>query len=442
MKINVPLTLLLFCTFTVRPGMSQNSDVKEVIHENYEYVEELYKYLHANPELSLQEVKTSERLAEELSKLGFTVTEGVGGHGIAALLENGDGPVVLFRSDLDALPMREETDVSFASTKKAVTADGQETYVMHACGHDMHMATMVGTARVLTELKDQWSGTLIFVGQPAEEILVGARAMIADGLFERFPEPDYMLALHVNSALESGHVGFSSGYAYANVDMGEIIVKGRGGHGAYPELTVDPVVMAAKLVIDLHSTINRETPATEPVNISIGSIQGGSAANIIPDKVTMKIAINTHNPAVRENLIRRMKEKMQATGIAAGLPESEWPELILNENSRVASVYNDPDLSEKVRQTFVEILGKENVHETLPFMYGEDFGEFNNEKPHIPAVLFGLGAIASEIITDPEVDIGNIPSTHSPMFLPDIEPTLRTGIFTASHAIMDLLSQE
>src|SRR5690625_1534275 len=280
MKTNTSLTLLLFFTFYVRLGMSQNPDVKELIHDNYEYVEQLYKYLHANPELSLQEEKTSERLVEELTKLGFIVTEGIGGHGIADLFENGDGPVVLFRSDLDALPMREETDVPFASTKKAITADGQETYVMHACGHDMHMATMVGTARVLTELKDQWSGTLIFVGQPAEEILVGARAMIADGLFERLPEPDYMLALHVNSALESGHVGFSPGYAYANVDMGEIIVKGRGGHGAYPDLTVDPVVMAAKLVIDLHTTISRETAATEPVNISIGSIQGGSAANI------------------------------------------------------------------------------------------------------------------------------------------------------------------
>jgi len=442
MKLKVFLTFLLFCTCQITEALSQKSDILHVIDENYDDMEELYKYFHANPELSLQEEKTAERLGRELSRLGFSVTEKVGGHGIVAVYENGGGPVVLFRSDLDALPMKELTEVPFASTKKAITADGQETYVMHACGHDMHMTTMVGTAHVLTELKEQWSGTLVFIGQPAEEVLVGARAMIADGLFERFPLPDYMLALHVNSALESGQVGFSSGYAYANVDMGEIIVHGRGGHGAYPELTVDPVVMAAKLVMDLHSTISRETPATEPVNISIGSIQGGSAANIIPDQVRMNIAINTHNPAIRENLIRRMEEKLKAAGMAAGLPESKWPEFILNENTRVASVYNDPALSKKLRHTFNQVLGEENVHETLPFMYGEDFGEYNHAKPDIPGVLVGVGAISPKSFVGSEKDFSTIPSTHSPLFLPDLEPTLRTGILTASHAIMDLMRKE
>lgn len=433
-KIN---TLILVFKLICSSAAFGQTQVENIIDDEYDYLDALYKHFHAHPELSLQEQNTSQRLAGELRQLGFTVSERVGGYGIVGVLENGDGPVILVRSDMDALPMREETGVPFASTQIATRPDGQESYVMHACGHDLHMAVMVGTAKVLTELKGRWQGTLVFIGQPAEELLSGARAMIADGLFERFPVPDYMLALHVNSAMPSGQVGFSSGYAYANVDMGEIIVRGRGGHGAYPDLTIDPIVLASKLVLGLQTLISREVSALEPANLSIGSIQGGSSANIIPNEVVLQVALNVHNNEIREQLIRRIHEMLEGAGVAAGLPEEDWPRLILNEDTRVASVYNDPELGNKLKNTFNSILGEKNVLETRPFMYGEDFGEYNNARPDIPGVLFGIGSIKPE---DMEGDLTDIPSTHSPEYLPDIEPTLRTGILTMSGAVLDLLA--
>lgn len=439
-KIKIFIAVFIFACLSVQTIFCQTAAISEIIDDQYHLLVDLYKHFHENPELSLQEKNTSQKLAGELRQLGFAVTEEVGGYGIVAVYENGDGPVVLVRSDMDALPMREETGVPFASTTISKTTDGSETYVMHACGHDMHMTTMVGTARVLKQLKNQWSGTLVFIGQPAEELLSGARAMIRDGLFERFPVPDYMLALHVNSAMASGQVGFSSGYAYANVDMGEIIVKGRGGHGAYPDLTIDPVVIASKLVLDLQTLISREVSAIDPANISIGSIHGGSSANIIPNEVRMEIALNVHNENTRQRLIKRIEEKLQAAGIAAGLPEQEWPQLIFNEDTRVASVYNDPDLGEQVCSTFERVLGRENVHETLPFMYGEDFGEYNHAMPEIPGLLFGVGSISPKALEAAEAGFEEIPSTHSPKYLPDTKATLHTGILTMSSAILDLMS--
>ncbi|MCC5907155.1 MAG: amidohydrolase [Balneolaceae bacterium] len=438
MKNFISVLIFLFVFSNIVFG--QSDVINNVINDHFESLEELYKHFHANPELSLQEENTSRRLAEELRQLGFSVTEQVGGHGIVAVYENGDGPVILVRSDMDALPMREETGVPFASTATAITVEGEETYVMHACGHDLHMAAMVGTANVMLQKKDQWNGTLVFIGQPAEELFLGARAMIRDGLFERFPLPDYMLALHVDSAMPSGQVGFSSGYAYANVDMGEIVVRGRGGHGAYPNYTVDPVVMASRIVLDLHTMISREISATDPANISIGSIRGGSSANIIPNEVRMEIALNVHNENTRERLIRRIEEKLKAAGIAEGLSEEEWPQLILNDETRVASVYNDPEMGERVRNTFQRVLGPENVHETLPFMYGEDFGEYNHAMPDIPGLLFGVGSIPPDDMKAAEAGLKEIPTTHSPLYLPDLEPTLRTGILTMSSAIIDLMS--
>lgn len=437
------IALLPFFTLIFSSAVfPQTHAVEQIMDENYDYLESLYKHFHAHPELSLQEDNTSAKLAGELRQLGFTVTERVGGYGIVGVLENGDGPVILVRSDMDALPMREETGVPFGSTQITTTNEGEETYVMHACGHDMHMAIMVGTARVLTGLKDRWQGTLVFIGQPAEELLSGARAMIADGLFERFPDPDYMLALHVNSAMESGQVGFSSGYAYANVDMGRIVVRGRGGHGAYPNLTIDPVVIASKLVLDLQTLISREMSALDLANISVGSIRGGSSANIIPNEVLMDVALNAHGEETRERLIRRIREKLEGAGMAAGLPREDWPRLILDEDTRVSSVYNNPGLGRKLEETFTRVLGEENVNETPPLMYGEDFGEYGSAKPEIPAILFGVGSIDPEVVEQAGGDFSEIPSTHSPEYLPHLTPTMKTGILTMSSAVMDLLSAD
>ena len=254
--------ILLFC---LHKGVNaQTAEIEQVIEKSYTEWVELYRHLHSNPELSLQESNTSKRMAEELGRLGFDVTEDVGGHGVVAVLKNGEGPAVLVRSDMDALPIKEQTGVEFASSETTIL-EGQKTPVMHACGHDMHMTAMIGTANTLTELKDSWSGTLILIAQPAEEIGAGSKAMINDGLFERFPRPDYAFALHVNSALESGKAGITPGYAYASVDEIQVLIKGRGGHGAYPDLTVDPVVMASKLVLNLQTIITREISAFESV---------------------------------------------------------------------------------------------------------------------------------------------------------------------------------
>lgn len=441
-RFTLTLLVLLIWTCTGYTQPVQSESVRTLIDEHYGYLEDLYKHFHSNPELSRREEHTSKRLASELRELGFEVTEQVGGYGIAGVLENGDGPVILVRSDMDALPMQEQTGVPFASEQISLTGSGEEVPVMHACGHDMHMTVMVGTAKVLADLKDRWQGTLVFIGQPAEELLSGARAMIADGLFERFPLPDYMLALHVNSAMASGEVGFSTGYAYANVDMGRIVVRGRGGHGAYPNLTIDPVVLASNIVLDLQTLISRETSALDLANISIGSIHGGSSANIIPGEITMEVALNVHGEETRERLIRRIREKLEGAGMSAGLPREDWPHLILDEDTRVASVYNDPGLGQKLEETFSRILGQENVHETPPLMYGEDFGEYGSARPRIPSVLFGVGSIDPEVIEQAGGDMSDIPSTHSPEYLPDLTPTMKTGILTMSSAVMDLLTVE
>lgn len=425
---------------TSAPVFGQVDDIRQVINDHYADVENLYKYFHSNPELSLEEKETSRRLATELEKLGYSVTQGVGGYGVVAVLENGEGPVVMVRADMDALPIREETGISFASDKTVETPDGQSTPVMHACGHDMHMSIMTGVARVFINLRDDWEGTLVLIGQPAEEKLAGASAMIEDGLFERFPLPDYMLALHVNSAQASGEVGYSPGYAYANVDIGRIVVKGRGGHGAYPDLTVDPVVMASRLVLGLQTIVSREISALDPANITVGSIHGGSSGNIIPDEVELQLVFRALNDSTRAKLIRRVNEMSEGIGRSAGLPEADWPQLVLEEDSHVNSVYNTPALGERLRKSFGKAVGEDNVYAISPLMYGEDFGEYGSARPEIPAFLFSLGSVKPEVMEAAEQGLIDPPSTHSSKYLPDIEPTLRTGILTMSTAVFDLLN--
>ncbi len=435
------LSLFILCVCSY-PLWGQTGQIKDIIDREYQEIEKLYKHFHAHPELSNEEAETSERLAGELEHLGFSVTEGVGGHGIVAVLENGEGPVVMVRADMDALPIKEETGVSFASDKTVTTSEGESVPVMHACGHDMHMSVMVGTAQVFTSLMEQWEGTLVLIGQPAEEKLSGARAMIEDGLFERFPLPDYILGLHVNSAQASGKVGYSPGYAYANVDVGRIVVKGRGGHGAYPDLTIDPVVIASRLVLNLQTIISREISALDPANITIGSIHGGTSGNIIPNEVELELVFRTLNDDTREKLIKRINEMSEGTGLSAGLPEEDWPRLELESDSHVSSVYNTPALGERLKNSFARAVGAENVHEISPLMYGEDFGEYGSAKPEIPAFLYSLGSVKPEDMEAAEKGLIVPPSTHSSKYLPDMEPTIRTGILTMSSAVFDLLEGE
>ena len=380
-------------------------------------------------------------MAEELGRLGFDVTEDVGGHGVVAVLKNGEGPAVLVRSDMDALPIKEQTGVEFASSETTIL-EGQKTPVMHACGHDMHMTAMIGTANTLTELKDSWSGTLILIAQPAEEIGAGSKAMINDGLFERFPRPDYAFALHVNSALESGKAGITPGYAYASVDEIQVLIKGRGGHGAYPDLTVDPVVMASKLVLNLQTIITREISAFESVVLSIGAIQSGSSYNTVPETAELRMTLRTFKESIRKKILQRIHDMAEATGKAAGLPKEEWPEVFVDEEP-LPEVYNSPELSEIMFETFGDVLGEENVVELSPVMYGEDFGRYGRVKPEIPILLYSVGAIdPQQMEMKQQGKIEAIPSTHSSRFLPDVEPTLKTGVLTMSSAVLRLMGHE
>lgn len=441
-RLSVLAGILLLFSGCASPSLYAQSPRSSSAHieKQMEEWQELYRTLHSNPELSGQERETSRRLAGELEKLGLSVTEGVGGYGIVGVLENGPGPVVLIRSDMDALPIEEQTGVSYASQKRDLMEDGTETAVMHACGHDMHMTTMVATVDILASQMDHWSGTLVAIGQPAEETLQGARAMIADGLFDRFPEPDYMLALHMDSELPAGEVGMKHGYFYANIDTGVITIHGRGGHGAYPNRTIDPVLTAARLATDLHTIVSREVAATEFATLSIGSIQSGTSANIIPESATLQLTLRTHGDRLRERMIRRIEEKSEAAGYSAGLPESEWPDVEWLEEGRVSSVYNTPSLGESLERSFRTVLGDESLHiSQFGTMYGEDFGEYGSTRPDTPAFIFKVGSVSEEQMAAAEGDLTQVPGTHSPRFLPDPEKTLETGALVMSQAILDLL---
>jgi amidohydrolase len=427
---------LLICI----PAKSQN--IQHLVDEEYTAFEELYRYLHSNPELSLQEENTSGRMSAELQRLGFSVTEGVGGYGVVGVFENGPGPVIMVRSDMDALPIEEQTGVEFASSKTGILPNGEETYLMHACGHDLHMTTMIGTASVLTRLHESWSGTLIMIAQPAEEIGAGANAMIEDGLFEKFPRPDFALALHVNSALESGKVGIVPGYTYASMDEIRITVKGRGGHGAYPDLTVDPVVMASKLVLDLQTIISREISTFEPAVLSVGSIRSGSSFNIIPDEAELRLTLRTYKSEIRDKIIRRIREMSAAAGKGAGLPEEEWP-IVQVGDEPLPAVYNSPVLAEKMIETFTDLLGEENVFQLSPVMYGEDFGMYGRVSPEIPILIYSLGAVDPDQMEKYEQGlIDALPSTHSSRFLPDYEPAIKTGVLTMTEAVLQLMNNQ
>lgn len=441
MKFRFCIAALFFLIATDVNVFAQTQSIKNIIETNFADWEELYHYLHENPELSLQEENTSERIAEELKNLGFEVTQNVGGHGVVGIMKNGEGPVVMVRSDMDALPINEETEVDFASSETGIL-DGEETPVMHACGHDMHMTIMTGTAKTLTDLKEHWSGTLMVIAQPAEEIGAGSKAMIEDGLFERFPRPDYALALHVNSALESGKAGITPEYAYASVDEIRIHINGRGGHGAYPDLTVDPVVMASKLVLNLQTIITREISAFEPAVLSVGAIRSGNSFNTVPGSAELRLTLRTFKEEIREKIIQRIHDMAAATGKAAGLPEEEWPQVVVDDEP-LPEVYNSPELSEIMFETFGDVLGDENIVNLSPVMYGEDFGRYGRVEPEIPVLLYSVGAVDPEQMDMKEQGlIDSIPSTHSSRFLPHVEPTMKTGVLTMSSAVLRLMNNE
>jgi hippurate hydrolase len=429
-----------------RPGESKKppekttvrlEEVDRLVAAEQADLEALYRRLHSNPELSLQEFRTSTRLAEELKKLGFKVTTKFGGTGVVAVLENGKGPTVLVRTDMDALPVTEKTGLPYASTVRTRDKQGNEVGVMHACGHDMHMTCWVGTARVLSALKDRWKGTLIFIGQPAEEIGTGARLMLEAGLFKKFPKPDYCLALHCDSLRPHGTIAFTEGLALANVDSVDITVKGKGGHGAAPHTTIDPIVLAARIVLDLQTLVSRETNPTDPAVVTVGSIHGGTKHNIIPDEVRLQITVRSTKDSVRKQLLDGIKRVAEGCARAANAPV---PEVKVDLSEYTPALFNEPGLTRKTVAVLRDVLGADKVVERPPVLGGEDFSRYG--RAGVPVFLYFLGTITPERYAESKKEGGKpLPSLHSDQFAPVPGPTVRTGVRTMSMAVLNLLGK-
>ena len=430
------------CLLAVASLHAETADLKKVARERFDIekqnLQALYEHLHASPELSFHEEKTSARLAEEMRALGFEVTEKVGGWGVVAVLKNGSGPTLLVRTDMDALPVRELTGLPFASKVKVKDDEGREVSVMHACGHDVHMTCWVGTAKVLASMKDRWQGTLLFIAQPAEERGAGAAAMLKDGLFERFPKPDRCLALHCSSEIGAGALGITPGGATASVDSVDIIVHGVGGHGAQPQATKDPIVLAAQLVIALQTIHSRELHPLDPSVITVGSIHGGTKHNIIPDSVRLQLTVRATSMETRKKILDAIARISRGLGIAAGLPDDLLPEVQpAKEFTPVLS--NDPALTRRVSAILTEVAGAGHVSEPKPTMGGEDFSRYGQTGDKIPICMFWLGATPAAVMDAAKASGDPLPSLHSPFFRPDAAPAIQTGVMAMSLAVLECL---
>lgn len=426
------LWLVSLATYAQKEPRTVSPVVEGWLQENLQAVVATYKDLHASPELSHEEEKTAARMAEELRKIGAEVTTGIGGHGLVGILKNGPGKTLMYRADMDGLPVIEQTGLPYASKVKVTNNRGAVVGTMHACGHDIHMATLIGVARLLAQNKNLWSGTVIFLCQPAEERGAGAEAMINDGLFVRFPRPDFAVALHVGAESPTGSVGVRTGYSMANVDSIDITIKGRGGHGAYPETAIDPIVIAARLILDLQTIISREIRPIEPAVITVGAINGGTKHNIIPDECKLQITVRSYSEKVRHQLWDAIRRKARAAAESSGAPE---PEVSISEGT--PSLYNDPDLSNRVAGVLRSRLGEKQVETPDPTMGGEDFGQYGRQG--VPICMFRLGSVPQQRLDEFAAKKVPPPPLHSALYYPDPEATLRTGITAIAAIIEDLL---
>jgi hippurate hydrolase len=425
---------LLSCLAPQDPHAAPEGAIAAWVEALLDEMEHLYRELHAHPELSFAEQQTAARVAEAWSAAGLSVTTRVGGHGVVAVLENGAGPTLMLRCDMDALPLEEATGLPFASKVRTTLPDGQQVGVMHACGHDVHMASLIGTVRVLAAHRDRWRGRLVCIGQPAEERGSGARAMLGDGLFERFGKPDFALALHVSPTLPAGSIGFVEGYAMANVDSVDITVFGRGGHGAYPHRTIDPIVQAAQLVLALQTIHSREIDPREPAVITVGSIHGGSKHNIIPDSCHLQVTVRSYTPEVREQLLAAIRRKAEANAASFGAPPPK-----VETSEPVTALYNDPALVRRVVPALRAALGDERLVPAEPVMGAEDFAYFG--AAGVPVFMFWLGAVAPEAAAPAAANGAAPPPLHSPTFAPDARTALRTGMIATVAGALELLSK-
>ncbi|HEV8587314.1 MAG TPA: amidohydrolase [Pyrinomonadaceae bacterium] len=440
-KITVIITLL------AAPALAQQS-LDALVDRELPQLVNTYKMLHAAPELSHYEIKTSAFLAQQLRALGYEVTENVGkydrpewkGHGVIAVMKNGAGPTVLVRSDMDALPVEEKTDLPYASTVKIKNDAGQEVSVMHACGHDIHITSLIGTATMLARLKDQWHGTLILIGQPAEETIDGAKAMLADGLYSKIPKPNYIIALHDSADLEAGKISYTPGWAMANSTSVEITIRGLGGHGSKPEATKDPIVVAAQVILALQTIVSRENSPLDPAVVTIGSIHGGAKSNIIPDEVKLLLTVRSYKEEVRQHILASISRITKNIAAAAGIPEDRAPIVRVSDTEVTPALYNDPDLTERVARTLEKTLGADNVVKAPPIMASEDFGRYGLSQ-QVPSVMFWLGAVEPAKVEASRQSGKPLPSLHSSLFAPQPEPTLRTGVKAMTAAVLELMKK-
>ncbi len=405
--------------------------------KEYENLFGLYRHFHANPELSGAEEETARRFAVELETAGFVVTRGVGGHGVVAVIENGGGPTIMVRADLDALPIREETGLQYASRSEGADRSGGESGFMHACGHDVHMTVLVGAARLMARLRGKWKGTLIMIGQPAEETGTGALAMIEDGLFTRFPRPDCIIALHVLPPMPAGKVGFCDGATMAGCASLELKIRGVGGHGSRPHEAKDPIVMAAETILLLQTIASREIDPKETAVVTVGSIHGGTRGNIIPDEVLLKINYRYFSPEVDRRIKAAIERIVKGVAVAADIPEDRMP--VLTVEMTGPPIYSDSGMSRHMGELFRKLLGQENVMKLDPISASDDFALFGCGEPAIPLFYFWLGVSDAEQVAASAAENRPFPGIHNPAFAPLPEPTIKTGVKAMTVAVMDLL---
>ena len=442
-------SLSIFAVFFAISVLAEQPPVEKIAENELPSLLAIYKDIHSHPELSAHEEHTSALIAKQLRAAGCAVTEHFGiydkpelkGYGVIGIMKNGDGPIVLVRTDMDALPVEEETGLPYASKVTTKNDDGKDVHVMHACGHDAHIAAFIGTARALAKLKDQWHGTIVFVAQPAEELGTGARALLKAGLYEKFGKPNFALGFHDKADLETGRIGVTEGYTTANVDSVDVTVRGVGGHGAYPHKTKDPIVLAAEMINDWQTIASRENNPLDPIVVTVGSIHGGTKNNIIPDEVKMQLTVRTYKAETRERVLAAIERIAKGIAAAAGVPPDRAPIVSVSKDQFCPATYNNPELTKRLVAVWKNSLGNENVKIVDAVMGGEDFSEYSLSDHSIPAVNFHIGAVEPVKIAEYKQAGKELPTLHSSKFAPVPEPTIRVGIIGMASAVLELMKK-
>lgn len=442
MKI-ILTTIFIILSSSVLYGQKDKQDerILKLVNQEYERYLNLYIDLHKNPELSFREIETSKKMANELRSIGFDVTNNVGGNGVVGVFKNGNGKVIMLRTDMDALPLQEQTGLPFSSVARMNDISGKDSPVMHACGHDFHMSVWLGTLRTLVALKNEWKGTIIAIAEPAEEVSGGSLAMIQDSLFQKFPKPDLALCYHVSAELPAGTIGYCTGPVFAGVSSAAMTVFGMGGHGAMPHNTIDPIVISARIILDIQTIVSREINPVKPAVVTVGAIHGGTINNIIPDEVKMLLTLRFFDETVYEHIRASLARITRGAAISAGLTEDKMP-LIEYSKQITPPVINDQSLVLQTLKYMKEILGNENVIQVDPAMVAEDFGQYGRTGEKIPIAIFWLGGVSLKNYTDHIKNGTKLPPLHNASFAPDFDPAFKCGVEAMSKSVINLFGNK